>query len=53
MEEELKRLREENRGLKAMLDKIEVKVVKDEERIESLKSKYFDLFESLKKLEDQ
>jgi hypothetical protein len=32
---------------------MEVKVIKDEERIQSLKSKYFDLFESLKNLEDQ
>jgi len=50
---ELQKVKGENKALKALVEQLEDKVSKIEQKNESLKTKYFDIYETHKRLEDQ
>jgi hypothetical protein len=43
---------QENINLKKLIEHLEMKVIKNQEKVDSIKSKFFDLFEKHKILED-
>ena len=52
IEMELNKITQENINLKKLVEQLELKLIKNQEKVESIKSKYFELFEKHKILED-